>query len=131
MSTLTTEEQEVAAQLKSADLGELAGMGINMQKLGFKDNAISEAGVETHDAMTEINNTAYKVMKNRASDLSKAKAKMSDIAQRYGRDNDRYDSAQSEFNSALAESNDAELRHNLTKNTKKDVGDAMVSGLTF
>ena len=122
---------EVAARLKGADLGELAGNGINMQKLGFKDNAISDEGVNTHGVMTEINNTAYKVMKNKASDLSKAKAKMSDIAQRYGRDNDRYDSAQSEFNEALAESNDAELRHNLTSNTKKDVGDAMVSGLTF
>ncbi len=131
MSLLTTEEQEIADTLRGADLGDVAGATINMDKLGFKDNAISKEGAETHTLMTDINHVAYKVMKNKASDLSKAKAKMNDVAQRYGRDNKSYDEAQKEFDSALVESKDAELRHTLTKGTKEAIGQAVVKGMTF
>ncbi len=131
MSQLTTEEQEIAVALRSADLGELGGSTINMDKLGFKDNAISKEGAETHNVMTDIANVSYKVMKNKASDLSKAKAKMNDVAQRYGRDTGQYDKAQSEFDDALVESKDAELRHSLATNTKEQVGQAVVRGMTF
>ncbi len=130
MSQLTTEEQEIAAQLKSAELGDIAGDTINLQKLGFKDG-MSKEGVETHSVITDITNVAYKVMKNRASDLSKAKENMNDVAQRFGRDTDKYSKAQSEYDEALVESKDAELRHDLSKNTKEVVGQATVKGMTF
>ena len=131
MSQLTTEEQEIAVALRSAELGDLAGNTINMDKLGFKDNAISKEGTDTHSTMVDISQVAYKVMKNKASDLSKAKAKMNDIAQRFGRDTGQYDRAQSEFDNALVESKDAELRHSLATNTKEQVGQATVRGMTF
>ena len=130
MSQLTKEEQEIAAQLKSADLGDIAGHGIPMEKLGFK-GGMSKEGAETHSVMTDINQVAYKVMKNKASDLSKAKENMNDVAQRFGRDTDKYSKAQSEYDEALVESKDAELRHDLSKNTKEAVGQATVRGMTF
>ncbi len=131
MSLLNDEEQEIATALKSAELSDLAGDDINMDKLGFKSGAISKEGAETHTLMTDINQVAYKVMKNKASDLSKAKAKMNDVAQRYGRDNKSYDEAQNSYDSALVESQDAELRHTLTKGTKEQIGQAVVRGMTF
>ena len=131
MSQLTENEIEIAAQLKSAELGDLSGETMDLQKMGFKDGSVSSEGVNAHNLMTDISNVAYKVMKNKASDLSKAKAKMADISQRYGRDNKAYDKAQSEFNEALDESKDAELRHQLTSHFKGEVGQAVVKGMTF
>jgi len=130
MSQLTNEEMEIAAQLESADMNELSGDNINMQKLGFKDG-ISEEASNTQKQMSDITNVAYKVMKNKASDLSKAKAKMADISQRYGRDNKQYDEAQSNYNEALSSSKDAELRHQVVANTRDEVGQAVVKGMTF
>jgi len=131
MSTLTTEETETAKVLREASLADLSGDNIDLQSLGFKDNAISEEGVKTQEAMQEIHNIAYKVKNNAASDLSKAKAKLVDINQRYGRDNAKYDLALSGYNDALAESDDAVQRYEVTKNTKNAIGSALTRGMTF
>jgi len=131
MSTLTTEEQETANTLRKASLEELSGSSINMQALGFKDNKLSEEGAKTQEAMQAINNVAYKVKNNAASDLSKAKAKMNDVSQRYGRASTQYDSAQEKYDDALAESKDAVQRYEVTKNTKDEVASAVVRGMTL
>ena len=130
MSQLTNEEQELATQLERADLNELTSNSINMQKLGF-NGGITEEGINTHKTIADITNVAYKVMKNKASSLSKAKAKMLDISQRYGRDNKQYDKAQSDYNDALDASKQAELKHQIISNTKREVGQAVVKGMTF
>lgn len=131
MSKLTETEQETAKVLREASIGELSGNALNFQSLGFKDNKLSEEGVETQRAMQDVNNVAYKIMQNTASDLSKAKVKMNDIATRYGRDNKTYDEAQGEYNAALTESQDAVQRYEITKNTRNRVATATVKGLTL
>lgn len=131
MSTLTTEEQEMATAIKESDLGELSGNTLEKHKMGFKDNVISEQGAETQAVLTEIDGVAYKVMCNSASKLSKAKAKMNDVASRHGRDSKAYDSAQSDYDEALVDNQDDVLRYETTKTTKEDVGQAVMKGLTF